>query len=186
MGKLSVFDKCRRRAPEDTVDRTLAWQESTWPPLEMTDLSPNIDIEDYNMVLLQLDNGVQASYTQCFYTPDSERNYTFIGTHGRIENIGDGSECQVHVWTQRGLRQSPDVVYNLKTAEGGHGGADPQIVKAFIEFARDGIIPATSPVAARNAVAAGIQGHKSMRDNNEPQAIPSLPRHIIEYFTHVS
>jgi predicted dehydrogenase len=182
MGKLSVLDKCKRRAPEDVVDRKLAWKESTWPPLEMTDLSPDIDIEDHNMVMMQLDNGVQASYTQCFYTPDSERNYTFIGTRGRIENIGDGGDCQINVWTQRGPRNSPDIVYNLKLSEGGHGGADPEIVKAFIEFARDGVAPATSPVAARNAVAAGILGHKSMRDNNAPQAIPPLPQHIIEYF----
>jgi predicted dehydrogenase len=182
MGKLSVFNNCQRRAPEDAVDRKLAWKESTWPPLEMTDLSPNIDIEDHNMVMLQLDNGVQVSYTQCFYTPDAERNYTFIGTRGRIENIGDGVDSRIHVWTQRGSRQSPDIVYNLKTTGEGHGGADPKIVRAFIEFARDGIIPDTSPIAARNAVAAGVLGHKSMRHNNDPQIIPKLPPHIIEYF----
>ncbi|MDD5728959.1 MAG: Gfo/Idh/MocA family oxidoreductase [Victivallales bacterium] len=186
MGRLSVFAKCKRRAPEAPIDRTTAWKESTWPPPEMTDLSPVINVEDHNMVMLQLDNGVQASYTQCFYTPDAERNYTFIGTRGRMENIGDQGECRIHVWTQRGSRQSPDIIYHLKPVEGSHGGADPEIVKAFIEFARNGVIPATSPVAARNAVAAGVLGHESMRHNNEPKTVPPLSSHIIEYFIPMS
>ena len=41
------------------------------------------------MVMMQLENGAQMTYMQCHYTPDSERNYTFIGTKGRVENIGE-------------------------------------------------------------------------------------------------
>ncbi len=184
MGQLSVYDKCARRAPETPSDRDLAWKDSCWPPLEEKGFSTEIDIEDHNMVMLSLDNGVQASYTQCFYTPDSERNYTFIGTRGRIENIGDVGNCEIHAWTQRGRRQTPDVIYKLKAVEGGHGGADPMLVKAFVEFARDGVTPNTSPVAARNAVAAGVMGHESMRNGNAPKDIPPVPQYLIEYFNN--
>ena len=37
---------------------------------------------------MTLDNGVQASYEQCHFTPDYWRNYTVIGTEGRLENFG--------------------------------------------------------------------------------------------------
>ena len=40
-------------------------------------------------LLMQLENGAQMTYMQCHYAPDAERNYTFIGTKGRVENIGD-------------------------------------------------------------------------------------------------
>ncbi len=184
MGKLSVFNRCGRRKPEEPADRHKAFREACWPPLSQNDLAPHIDIEDHNMVMFSLENGVQASYTQCFYTPDSERNYTFIGTHGRLENIGDGGDCEIHVWNQRGNRSNPDVIYKLKSLQGTHGGSDPLIIKAFIDFVKDGIVPNTSPIAARNAVATGIMGHESMRNGNIPQNIPQLPEHIINYFNN--
>lgn len=184
MGKLSVYDKCGRRKPHEAADRDKAWKEACWPPISQNDLAPHIDIEDHNMVMLSLDNGVQASYTQCFYTPDSERNYTFIGTHGRVENMGDKGDCEIHVWTQRGNRNNPDIIHKLKAVEGGHGGSDPAIINAFIRFVRDGVIPHTSPVAARNAVAAGVMGHQSMRNGNVPKDIPLLPAHLSKYFNN--
>lgn len=184
MGKLSVYDKCERRKPEEAPDREMAWKESTWPPLETKGFSPQIDVEDHNMIMMELENHVQASYTQCFYTPDSERNYTFIGTRGRLENTGDVGDCQIHVWTSRGSRQNPDIIHQLKGGSSNHGGADPELVKAFVNFALNGIAPNTSPVAARNAVAAGILGHESMRNGNIPKEMPKLPQNIIDYFNN--
>ena len=65
------------------------------------------------MMLMQLENGVQASYMHCHYSPDSCRNYTIIGDAGRIENIGDWGECQVNIYTSRELdRASPTGVKN--------------------------------------------------------------------------
>ncbi len=161
MGMLSVYDKCKRRSPK--VPGCAQWSSAQWPPLEQADFSPLMDVEDHNMVMMQLDNGSQACYMQCHYTPDAERNYTFIGTQGRVENIGDDGNCEVHVWTQRGPRKTPDIIYKLKPLEGSHGGSDPAIVREFLRFVRDGIKTNTSPIAARNAVAVGVQGHKSMR-----------------------
>ncbi|UZN00173.1 hypothetical protein OL548_10360 [Lysinibacillus sp. MHQ-1] len=36
--------------------------------------------------MMELEGGIKASYLQCHFTPDYSRNYTFIGTKGRIEN----------------------------------------------------------------------------------------------------
>lgn len=180
MGMLSVYDKCKRRSPD--VPGCAKWSNAQWPPLEQTGFSPVIDVEDHNMVMMQLDNGSQACYMQCHYTPDAERNYTFIGTRGRVENIGDYGHCKVHVWTQRGPRETPDIVYNLKPLEGSHGGSDPAIVREFLRFVRDGVKTNTSPIAARNSVAVGVQGHKSMRSGCNAQKIPQLPSDLLRYF----
>jgi len=132
--------------------------------------------------MMQLDNGAQATYMQCHYTPDAERNYTFIGTKGRVENIGDSGDCQVHVWTRRGPRSTPDIVYNLKPVSGGHGGADAPIIMNFLDFVTKNAPTNANPVGARDAVAVGVLGHYSMRNGNIPQDIPRLEPELINYF----
>ncbi len=180
MGMLSVYDKCTRRSADESWSTEFVAEH--WPPLEQTGFSPEIDVEDHNMVMLQLDNGKQACYMQCHYTPDEERNYTFIGTKGRVENIGDCGKCEIHVWTSRGPRTTPDIVYHLKEKAGTHGGSDIVAVQDFLDFVRCGKAPNTTPVAARNAVAAGVLGHYSMRNGNMPQDVPPLPEELIRYF----
>lgn len=180
MGMLSVYDKCERRDANVAGDGT--WNKDHWPPLSQVGMSPVIDVEDNNMIMMQLENGIQASYTQCHYTPDSERNYTFIGTKGRLENIGHSGECEIHVWTQRGPRKTPDIIYKMKPVSGTHGGSDPDIVEIFLLFVRDGIKTKTSPIAARNAVAVGVLAHESMRSDGGLQQIPPVPQHLLDYF----
>ena len=183
MGRLSVYNRTTDRlAPGEAPDRAASWKEDCWPPDQLKGLSPELDVEDHSMLLMQLDNGVQASYEQCMYTPDSERNYTFIGTRGRLENVGDMESAEVHVWTKRGKRQEPDQRHVIPAMDGSHGGSDAAIIKAFFDFAGKGITPATSPLAARNAVAAGVAGHNSMRNGNMPQVIPPVPAEWIAYF----
>lgn len=180
MGMLSIYDKCERRDP--STPGIASWSNAHWPPMAQKGMSPVIDVEDSNMIMMQLDNGVQASYMQCHYAPDSERNYTFIGTQGRVENIGDYGKCEIHVWTTRGSRAEPDIIHYLKPLEGSHGGSDPAIVQTFVDFVRFGVKTNTSPVAARNSVAAGVMGHDSMRGDGGRRDIPQLPKNVIEYF----
>ncbi|MBR2345887.1 MAG: Gfo/Idh/MocA family oxidoreductase [Lentisphaeria bacterium] len=183
MGRLSVYNRTTDRlAPGELPDRTASWKADCWPPLGLKGLVPDMDVEDHNMILMQLDNGVQASYEHCMYTPDSERNYTFIGDKGRVENIGDFGNCEVHVWTSRTRRNAPDIVYKLREKEGGHGGSDLKILEAFFDYVQFGKKPAVSPVAARNAVAAGFMGHKSIRNGNMPMDVPPLSEELLKYF----
>ena len=182
MGMLSIYDKCARRSEDTPGDAK--WDENQYPPLTLGGFSPVIDVEDHNMVMMQLANGAQATYMQCHYSPDAERNYTFIGTKGRVENIGDHDNCQVHVWTRRGPRATPDIVYNLKPVSGGHGGADGPIIDNFLDFIANGAKTNANPVAARDAVAVGVLGHYSMRNGNIPQDIPELEPEVLEYFAN--
>ena len=181
MGMLSVYNRCERRSPD--TPGNASWNNAHYPPLEQTGFSPVIDVEDHSMVMMQLENGAQMCYMQCHYTPDSERNYTFIGTEGRIENYGhNNGPCEIHVWTQRGPRETPDIVYHLKAASGFHGGADLPTLENFVNFVRFGAKTNTSPIAARQSVAVGYLGHKSMRTGCNRQDIPELPPEMIAYF----
>lgn len=179
MGMLSVYNHCPKRKPDETPGE---WDFTQWPPMEGKDFSPFMDVEDHNMLLMQMENGSQACYMQCHYTPDSERNYTFIGTKGRLENIGDSGDCEIHVWTQRGRRSSPDIIHKLRAISGGHGGSDVGVIESFLEFARYGRRTNTSPIAARQAVAVGVLGHVSMRQGCQREDIPCLPSTLVEYF----
>ncbi len=180
MGMLSVYDKCARRDP--SKPGCARFIDDQYPPLEQTGFSPVIDVEDHNMILMQLASGAQATYMQCHYTPDAERNYTFIGTRGRVENVGDYGNCEVHVWTQRGPRATPDIIYKLKPLSGSHGGSDPVIVRNFFDFITAGTPTNANPAAARDAVAVGCLGHESMRHGNIPEAVPELDPELRRYF----
>ena len=181
MGMLSVYNRCARR-PDDGTPGCAKWSNAQYPPLEQNGFSPVIDVEDHNMIMMQLANGAQATYMQCHYSPDSERNYTFIGTKGRVENIGDHGDCQIHVWTSRGSRQKPDIIYDLKGSVIDHGGADTPTVTSFLDFVRYGAPTNANPVAARDAVATGVLGHCSMRNGNIPMEIPQLDENLVKYF----
>ena len=131
------------------------------------------------MMLMQLDNGVQASYTQCHYTPDSHRNYTIIGTEGRIENFGDVSSAalraRIGVWTRRcRYVEQGDVSYAVPPIEGSHGGADPLIINDFLKFLRGEATQGPRPIDARMSVAAGYCATQSLRQNNVAIDIPPL------------
>ncbi|MBT3276218.1 MAG: Gfo/Idh/MocA family oxidoreductase [Spirochaetales bacterium] len=181
MGRLSVYDQATRRAPDKEWKGGL--KPENWPPLAQDDYSENIDVEDHNMVLMQLANGVQASYVQCHYAPDYWRNYTFIGSEGRIENDGDSGSCEIHIFNSRtNTRHMPNEVVKLEPEEGSHGGSDPAIVRSFIDFVREGKKPNTSPVAARYSVAAGVQATLSLRNGNGLKEVPLLDPSLEKYF----
>lgn len=181
-GSLSIYDKCRRRKPEEKGNPS--FNTAHWPPLKQSGFSPVIDVEDQNMILMQLENGVQASYLQCHFTPDACRNYTIIGTKGRIENYGDyGADCTVEVWTDRKdfFRLHGDQSINFEGAAENHGGADSKIVKGFLRYLRDGKKPFSTPQASRYSVAVGYMGAKSIRANGRPMDIPPLDKNLEEY-----
>ncbi|PAV31149.1 oxidoreductase [Virgibacillus profundi] len=122
-----------------------------------------IDVEDNSMLIMELENGIKASYMQCHFTPDYSRNYTFIGTKGRIEN--DDVNDKIYVKTRKsGSRQEmSDITYEMKKMPGTHGGADPRICDDFISLVLHNKQPLTSPIAARMSVAAGHAATESIR-----------------------
>lgn len=133
-----------------------------------------VDVEDNMTMIMELEGGIKASYLQCHFTPDYHRNYTFIGTEGRIEN----SEPEMKVWVKtrrsNSYRELADRTYDIKPARGGHGGADPVICEDFLDMVIDGKEPIAAPLAGRMSVAAGCAGAYSMRNGGVPVDIPLL------------
>lgn len=178
MGKLSVYDRVPDRRPADERGDP-SFNTSHWPPLSQKKLSPSIDVEDHSMILMQLESGAQASYQQCHYTPDGWRNYTVIGDAGRIENWGDSSseKCKatVRVYDKRtGGWNTGSQEIVIEPISGTHGGADPQIVSDFLSFVRTGKRNGATPWDARQAVAVGYLGTRSLREGNVPFDVPPL------------
>ncbi|XVV07498.1 Gfo/Idh/MocA family protein [Actinosynnema sp. CA-248983] len=185
MGALSVYGRVTDRLASPEYKTGHDWDEyrGNWPPLAQTGLNPVIDVEDLSMVNMALDNGVLASYQQCHFTPDYWRNYTVIGTEGRLENIGDTPGSSVHVWNRRHRGYAePDVAVRIPAAEGGHGGADPRIVAEFLGFVRAGGATLTSPVAAREAVATGCAATESLRAGGVAVEVPALAEELVAYY----
>lgn len=183
IGDLAVYGDITDR--RDNSDR-LMWDwfdADVFPPTTQKELNPVIDVEDISMINMTLDNGVLASYEQCHFTPDYWRNYTVIGDAGRIENMGDGGGDQIHIWSSRRSGPGrPDAVEVIDRGDGGHGGADPNLVAEFLRFARDGGTTDVSAIAAREAVATGCYGAESIRNGGVPLDIPAVPAEVREYF----
>lgn len=138
-----------------------------------------VDVEDHSMMMMELDGGIHASYTQCHFAPDYWRNYTIIGTEGRIENLDDSTKVILR------MRDRSNRWHNLanrdlsvKPAVGGHGGADPQICRDFIDMLVDGKRPLATPLAGRMSVAAGCAATWSLRNGWQPVVIPAVPQDI--------
>jgi predicted dehydrogenase len=183
MGDLMVYgDLAARREPGDS--RMTDWyDDSGWPPRELRDLNPVVDVEDLSMMIMRLENGVLASYQQCHFTPDYWRNYTIIGDQGRIENFGDGPGGRIGLWNKRHDRWAePDESIVLPDEVGGHGGADPAMIAEFVRFVRSGGPTTTSPVSARHAVAAAVTATRSLRGDSSALSVPPLDQALTAYF----
>jgi len=179
MGGLTLYDRITDRHPPEERGNA-SWSLENWPPLSQKGLNPIIDVEDVSMMQMEFDNGVFASYQQCHYTPDGWRNYTIIGTEGRVENFGSDV---VRLWNRRtGYNPYGDEQYFIPNVGRLHAGADPRIVDEFIRYIRDGAKITTSAVAARHAVAAGCAAAHSLRNGGVPMDVPPLADDIVSYF----
>ena len=184
MGDLMVYGGItdRHERPGQTMMDWFSYDN--WPPAEQTGLNPVVDVEDVSMMLMTLDNGVQASYQQCHFTPDYWRNYTVIGTEGRLENFGDTAGGVVKVWNRRHeWQEAGDAEYPIDGVASGHEDADRLTMTEFLNHVLDGTPTIVSPIAAREAVAAGSLAAASLRSGSVPLTVPELPSAVTEHFT---
>ncbi|GAA3401624.1 Gfo/Idh/MocA family protein [Paenibacillus hodogayensis] len=142
--------------------------EAKTGPLVQCAFREEIDVEDNSMVLMELEGGIKASYNQCHFTPDYQRNYTIIGTEGRMENSEPDNRIYVKSRKSNTWRDLSDRVYDIKKAEGSHNGADPKICDDFLDMIIDGKQPEAQPIAGRMSVAVGCAATESMRAGGKP------------------
>ena len=105
-----------------------------------------------------------------------------IGTEGRIENFGD-TDGVIRLWNRRqGYSPKGDRSFRFRASRGGHGGADDRLMDEFVGYARDGGPTQTSPLGAREAVAAGCAGAESLRSGGVPVRIDAPSAELAAYF----
>lgn len=187
LGGLTLYGDLPGRMPPMRGPRRLApgaMQLDLFPPTKARGLNHRIDVEDLSSVQMRLGNGVYATYAQCMYTPDYWRNYTVIGTEGRLENFGNGEPgTHVRLWNRRsGYDGRGQRTYRIPVGRGTHGGADPKIMDEFLRFARDGGHTDVSPLAARESVATGCRATESLRAGGVPLAVPPPAPALRRYF----
>ncbi|MFS0912338.1 Gfo/Idh/MocA family protein [Microbacterium sp. 179-I 3D2 NHS] len=186
MGELMLYGGIADRHSGSSRSMPEWFSMDNWPPAAHTGLNPVVDVEDVSMMLMTLDNGVLASYQQCHFTPDYWRNYTVIGTEGRLENVGDTAGGVVKVWNRRHEWQvAGDVEYPIGGDASGHVDADVLTIAEFLAHVARGVPTVVSPIAAREAVAAGAMAAASLRDGSLPRDVPPLDPDVAGYFSRI-
>lgn len=131
----------------------------------------NPDVEDLSSVLMNLDNGVQATYTQCHFAHLGCREYMIIGTKGTLRNIDDNPErAVVQFFGERhaDIASIATKEWRFHKEQGAHGDADERIIKEFIGILR-GITPPSILIEdAAWAVKTGYAASESIRNGNVP------------------
>ena len=184
MGDLMLYGKLSDRSGQKSDAVMSDWFSfDNWPPASLTGLNPVIDVEDVSMLMMRQTSGTLISYEQCHFTPDYWRNYTVIGTEGRAENFGDGEGGVVRVWKHRsGWEPTGDIEIPIKGDAGGHDDADLATMDEFLRFVAKGDQAATTPLGAREAVAAGVLATKSLREGSVPFDVPRVSPELTRYF----
>ena len=94
------------------------------------------DVVDHQVVNLEYEGGVTASFTMTAFTPHEHRRTRLFGTHGYVE--GDGVVLKVQDF-RTGHWHTIDTAAGLDpSAAGGHGGGDEGLVAAFVQAVATG------------------------------------------------
>lgn len=134
-----------------------------------------VDVEDQSTIMMELEGGIHATYMQCHYTPDYCRNYTFIGTEGRMENLDDDSKVIVKLRDRsKRWKNLADQAYEVKHETGSHAGSDPLICRDFLDMIQKNTKPLSTPLAGRMSVATGCAATESIRHGSRVVQVPPL------------
>lgn len=133
-----------------------------------------IDVEDNNVLIMELENGVKASYLQCHFTPDYHRNYVVIGTKGRMENSEPDQTITIKSRNTNSLHDKSDIVIHMKDQGGDHFGGDKLIVEGFLDYVLLDKKPKATPLDGRMSVAVGVEATKAIREGGAVKIIPEV------------
>jgi predicted dehydrogenase len=90
------------------------------------------DVVDHQVVALEYDGGVTASFTMSAFTPMEHRRTRLLGTHGFLD--GDGSTIRLV-----DFRTGEEELLAVPEADGdGHGGGDQELTASFLRAVATG------------------------------------------------
>jgi len=131
----------------------------------------NPNVEDLSSVIMNLDNGVQATYSQCHFAHLACREYMVVGTKGTLRNIDDNPQrAVVQLFGQRraDAQSIPTQEWRFTKEPGFHGNADAKILQEFISIIQGNGQPTISLKDAAWAVKTGYAATWSLRNGNVP------------------
>ena len=99
----------------------------------------DLSVHDNGFAMVEYENGARACHMECFVTGIDDRRYTVIGTLG-IAQVSL-TERRITV-TKRWSREK--ITYELPAVDGGHGGADPQLLDSFVRAIKGESVPQAS------------------------------------------
>ena len=129
------------------------------------------DVDDNSIITIDYENGARVSYLECHFTPEYTREFTFIGTRGKM--VAHYDNAQNFKITLRKRHTAEEVVCYPPKSDGGHGGGDPMIIREFLDLIEKGEPAASGIEGARDSAAIAIAALES-RKANAPVAIPPV------------
>lgn len=110
------------------------------------------DVADHQVVSLEYEGGVTASFTMTAFTPLENRHTKFFGTRGQL--TGDGRH--LHLYDFRTERTTTvDTSLDGSSAAEGHAGGDENLIRCFVDALHQG-----RPELIRSRVEDSVEGHR--------------------------
>lgn len=119
------------------------------------------DTHDNGIALVEYDNNVRASHSECFVCNFDDRRYTVVGDRGTLTaSVADPTQIEMRP------RWGQDEIIAVPPADDGmHGGADPLLLEDFLHSIRSGV-PALSTLRdGLRAVAVGEAAEIAWREH---------------------
>lgn len=108
------------------------------------------DVVDHQVVNLEFDNGVTASFTMSAFSYECSRALKFMGTKGEISGKLEDGKLEVTDFLT-GKQEN----INIEASANGHGGGDEGIMRAFLKMIREG-----HNTAGASSAVSSLQSHK--------------------------
>ncbi|MBR2372852.1 MAG: hypothetical protein IKA87_01325, partial [Lentisphaeria bacterium] len=117
-------------------------------------------VHDNGIAMVEYDNGARASHMECFITPISDRRYTVVGELGQAEvSLTDRTIIVRPRWSNDTIK------YDIAPEKGGHGGADPNLLDAFIKVITGELKNTSTTEHGMMSTAVGQAAEISRREN---------------------
>jgi len=131
-----------------------------------------IDLNDNSMLTIDYDNGTRGVYVECHFTPEYTREFTLVGTRGKMYGLYNNEGNFLIRCSYRHTDHIDE--WRPVFTGGGHGGGDQRIQEHFLDCVLAGKQPVADIVAARDSTAVGAAGEESI-ETGLPIAIEPCP-----------
>jgi len=131
------------------------------------------DVNDNSQVIVTYESGKSAVYTENHFTPEYTRDFWFTGDVGKM-GAQYNNECNFVI--RNSYRHTDHIdEWRPRSSGGGHGGGDPLIQQAFLDWVRDPEkMDVQMSLDARHATCIGAAGEVSI-ETGMPVEIPAPP-----------